>query len=158
MDLVVPDKSKSIQQGAIEPWTKAHYRSHLAGLKRAAKTSGIPLDVAWENLNDQEKQIIMDGDGGLRRHPRVLPVARAQEIQGARPGVPEPVPRVSDVPGLRRRRLRREARDVKIGGRTIDHVSSDTVREAEQFFKRAGADGEGTRPSATRCCAKFSSG
>src|SRR5262249_59687532 len=36
MDLVVPDPSKSIQQGAIEPWSKPHYRAHLAELKRAA--------------------------------------------------------------------------------------------------------------------------
>ncbi len=32
-------------------------------------------------------------------------------------------------------RLRREARDVKVGGRTIDQVSSDTVREAQQFLE-----------------------
>ena len=31
-------------------------------------------------------------------------------------------------------RLRREARDIRVGGRTIDQVSSDTVREAEQFL------------------------
>ena len=37
MDLVVPDPSKSIQQGAIEPWSKPHYRAQLAELKRAAK-------------------------------------------------------------------------------------------------------------------------
>ena len=37
MNLVVPDPSKSIQQGAIEPWTKPHYRAQLAELKRAAK-------------------------------------------------------------------------------------------------------------------------
>src|SRR5262249_53117037 len=45
MDLVVPDKTRSIQQGAIEPWTKTHYRGQLAALKRAARTAGIRLDV-----------------------------------------------------------------------------------------------------------------
>src|SRR4029078_2384785 len=135
MDLVVPDKSKSIQQGAIEPWTKAHYRSHLAGLKRAAKTSGIPLDVAWENLNEQEIRIIMEGDGGdydgirgffrwLERkkykvHVRVF-------LSRYRGYLPCP-----DCCGAR---LRREARDVRVGGRTIDVVSALTVREAQQFF------------------------
>ena len=39
----------------------------------------------------------------LRGHPRLLPLARAQEIQGARPRVPEPLPRLPDLPGLRRR-------------------------------------------------------
>ena len=29
MKLVVPDETKSIAQGAIEPWSKPHYRSHL---------------------------------------------------------------------------------------------------------------------------------
>ena len=33
-------------------------------------------------------------------------------------------------------RLRREARDVRVGGRTIDQVSADTVREAERFCAR----------------------
>ncbi len=34
----------------------------------------------------------------VRGHPRVLPVAGAQEVQGARPRVPEPLPRIPDVP------------------------------------------------------------
>src|SRR5438132_3988834 len=63
MDLVVPDKTKTLQQGAIEPWTKAHYRSQMAGLKRAAKTLGIPVDVPWNNLTDEEKRIVVGGDG-----------------------------------------------------------------------------------------------
>src|SRR5688572_21582184 len=36
MNLVVPDTSKSIAQNAIEPWSKPHYRTELAQLKRVA--------------------------------------------------------------------------------------------------------------------------
>ena len=36
IDLVVPDPSQSINDNAIEPWSKPHYRSNLAELKRAA--------------------------------------------------------------------------------------------------------------------------
>ena len=42
MTLVVPDPTKSIRQGAIEPWTKPHYRSELAELKREAQAAGHP--------------------------------------------------------------------------------------------------------------------
>ena len=42
MDLVVPDPAKSIQQGAIEPWSKPHYRAQLAELKRAAQEAEDP--------------------------------------------------------------------------------------------------------------------
>ena len=37
MDLVVPDPRNRSTQGAIEPWSKPHYRSQLAELKRAAR-------------------------------------------------------------------------------------------------------------------------
>ena len=104
MDLVVPDPSKSINQGAIEPWSKPHYRAQLAELKRAAAKTGIRLDVPWAELTDEEKRFVVEGDGdGLRGHPRVLPLARAEEIQGARPRVPQPLSRLSDLSGLRRR-------------------------------------------------------
>ena len=63
LELVVPDQAKSINQGAIEPWTKPHYRSQLAELKRAAKASGVRLDVPWRDLTPEEIAFVMDGDG-----------------------------------------------------------------------------------------------
>src|SRR5512141_1911712 len=63
MDLVVPDPSKSIAQNAIEPWSKPHYRTQLAELKRAAKSRGLRLDVPWSQLSDEERRFVIDGDG-----------------------------------------------------------------------------------------------
>jgi len=135
LDLVVPDKSKSIQQGAIEPWTKAHYRSHLAGLKRAAKTSGIRLDVSWEQLDEREKAIVVDGDG--RDYDGVRGFFRWLERKKYKVHVRVFLSRYRGYltcPDCAGARLRREARDVRVGERTIDLVSADTVREAERFF------------------------
>jgi excinuclease ABC subunit A len=64
MDLVVPDRSKSINQNAIEPWSKPHYRAQLAELKRAAKAPGLRLDEPWSQLRDDEKRFVIEGDGG----------------------------------------------------------------------------------------------
>ena len=64
MDLVVPDPSKSINQNAIEPWSKPHYRAQLAELKRAAKAADLRLDVPWSELTDDEKRFV---DRGRRR-------------------------------------------------------------------------------------------
>jgi excinuclease ABC subunit A len=63
MDLVVPDRSKSIQQNAIEPWSKPHYRAQLADLKRAAKARSVRLDVPWSELSDEEKRFVIEGNG-----------------------------------------------------------------------------------------------
>src|SRR5947209_4573215 len=61
MDLVVPDATKSINQGAIEPWSKPHYRAQLAELKRAARKYKIRLDVPWAELTPAEKGLVIEG-------------------------------------------------------------------------------------------------
>src|SRR5438445_2297685 len=62
LDLVIPDKSKTLNQGAIEPWTKPKYRPLFTELRRVAKVHGIPLDVPWEELEADHRQIILEGD------------------------------------------------------------------------------------------------
>src|SRR5262245_18930407 len=63
MDLVVPDASRSINQGAIEPWSKPHYRAQLAELKRAARKNTIRLDVPWSELTAEERTFVIEGNG-----------------------------------------------------------------------------------------------
>ena len=134
-DLVVPDQQKSINQGAIEPWTKPHYRSHLADLKRAAKSGKVRLDVPWRDLTPEEIAFVMDGDGddfeGVRGFFRWL------ERKKYKVHVRVFLSRYRGYltcPDCSGTRLRREARDVHVGGVTIDKASGRTVREAEKFF------------------------
>jgi excinuclease ABC subunit A len=135
LDLVVPDPSKSVQQGAIEPWTKTHYRAQLAELKRAAKPAGVSMDIPWRDLNDEEKRFIVEGDGkgydGIRGFFRWLDRKKYKVHVRVFLSRYRGYLTCPDCGGAR---LRREARDVKVGGRTIDRVSSDTVREAQQFL------------------------
>src|SRR5262249_8352020 len=62
LNLVIPDKEKSLQQGAIEPWTKPRYRAVLAELKRFAKQKEIPIDVPYRSLSPVQKDLIYQGD------------------------------------------------------------------------------------------------
>src|SRR6185295_6497011 len=41
MNLVIPDKSLTLNQGAIEPWTKPRYRAYLAEFKKNSRQFGI---------------------------------------------------------------------------------------------------------------------
>ena len=134
MALVVPDPSKSINQGAIEPWSKPHYRAQLAELKRAARRAAIRLDVPWTSLTDAERTFVIEGDGaydGIRGFFRWL------ERKKYKVHVRVFLSRYRGYlacPDCGGARLRREARDIRVGGRTIDAVSALTVREAQQFF------------------------
>ena len=134
MELVVPDPSRSIAQGAIEPWSKPHYRAQLTELKKAAKGAGARLDVPWSDLTDDERRFVIEGDGdyeGVRGFFRWL------ERKKYKVHVRVFLSRYRGYlacPDCGGARLRREARHVRVGGKTIDAVSALTVREAQQFF------------------------
>ncbi|HWK10586.1 MAG TPA: hypothetical protein VNR64_11070, partial [Vicinamibacterales bacterium] len=138
MDLVVPDQSKSIQQGAIEPWSKPHYRAQLAELKRVARKR-VRLDVPWSSLTAEEKRFVIEGDSGQAtgEWEGVKGFFRWLERKKYKVHVRVFLSRYRGYltcPECNGARLRREARDVRVGDRTIDAVCALTVREADQFF------------------------
>ena len=136
LDLVVPDPTLSINQGAIEPWTKPHYKSCLTLLKRAAKTAEVRLDVPWRDLTDDERRFVVDGRGGSD-YEGVSGFFRRLERKKYKVHVRVFLSRYrgyltcTECGGTR---LRREARDVRVGGATIDAVCALTVKAAAAFF------------------------
>ena len=135
LDLVIPDKLKSLADGAIEPWTKPKYRPLFTDLKRYAKAAGIPLDMAWIDLAEEHKNLVLNGEGkflGVRGffshlerkkyklHVRVF-LSRYRGYSTC-----------SDCNGSR---LRMEARQVKIQGKNLCQICSLTVEDAQKFFE-----------------------
>ncbi|HXZ80779.1 MAG TPA: excinuclease ABC subunit UvrA [Terriglobales bacterium] len=134
LDLVIPDKTLTLSQGAIEPWTKPKYKPFYKELKKYAKQVSIPVDVPWSELSAEHRQIIVDGDEefwGVRGffehlerkkyklHVRVfLSRYRGYSICTTCGGA----------------RLRPEARLVKVAGKDICDICQMTVEEAAQFF------------------------
>jgi excinuclease ABC subunit A len=60
-DLVVPDPTKTIRQGAIAPWNTPAYRHEYEELLALADDYDVPLDVPFSQLNDAARQRIYDG-------------------------------------------------------------------------------------------------
>ncbi len=140
MDLVVPDPTRSIRQDAIEPWSKPHYRTKLADLKRAARAKRVRLDVPWEELTDAERTFVVDGDGG---YEGIRGFFRWLERKKYKVHVRVFLSRYRSYltcPECHGARLRREARDVVVGARTIDVVCALTVREVSEFFDQLVLD------------------
>jgi len=134
MDLVVPDQALSVNDGAIEPWTKPHYRTSLTSLRRAAKDADIRLDVPWRDLTAAERKFIVDGGDGydgvagfFRRLERKKYKVHVRVFLSRYRGY-------QTCPECGGSRLRREARDVRVGAQTIDAVCALTVHEAQRFF------------------------
>jgi len=134
LDLVIPNPSLTLNQGALEPWTKPKYRSLFTDLKRFARETDIPMDVPWNELDREQQQQIIQGEGrflGVRGffnylerkkyklHVRVfLSRYRGYSVCSTCSGA----------------RLRVEARQVKINGKNICDVCCMTVEAAAKFF------------------------
>lgn len=62
MDLVVPDRKKSIEEGAIAPWNSPAYEHHLDELLDVAEELGVPTDVPFSKLGKRQQGILIEGD------------------------------------------------------------------------------------------------
>ena len=65
-DLVIPNPDISISDGAIEPFTKPSYRFQLRKLKDFAERNNIDINTPFSRLNDDAKELIMNGDKTYR--------------------------------------------------------------------------------------------
>jgi len=68
LELIVPNRHKSLREGAIAPWTVSPYEEALAGLLAVADEVGIPVDTAVRNLTDAQWELIRNGVPGTEYH------------------------------------------------------------------------------------------
>jgi len=134
MDKVIPNKSLTLAQGAINPFTKPAYMEGYDYLAAEAKKRKIPLDVPWQQLKPEQKAFIIDGGGefdGIRGffdwletkkykvHVRVM----LAKYRGYYP-----------CPDCLGSRLRREALNVHIQGKNILDLGEMPVSDLVAFF------------------------
>jgi excinuclease ABC subunit A len=65
-ELIVPDPTLSISEGALEPWTKAASMYHRRLLEAVAEANGIDVDVPWQDLPRGDRRLLLEGTGGQR--------------------------------------------------------------------------------------------
>jgi excinuclease ABC subunit A len=127
LDLVVPDKSKTIMDGAIEPWTKPRYRVYLNEFKKRARNN-VRLNVPFRNLTPEERTYVINAAREFfdyletkkyKLHVRVfLSRYRGYTI----------------CPDCEGSRLRSEARNVYVNDKNIADVGRMTIQECANFF------------------------
>ncbi len=136
LDRVIPDKSKSLAEGVIDPWTKPRYRQLAVEMRSYAKSKGIPLDVPWRDLTAAQRNAIVEGDR-KEDFPGVKGFFAWLERKKYKLHVRVFLSRYrgyATCPDCGGTRLRSEARAVKIAGRSITEVCQMTVKEARPFF------------------------
>jgi excinuclease ABC subunit A len=128
MDRVIPDKGLSLDDGAIDPWTKPKYRSWLGNFRKSAGKK-VRFDVPYCDLKESERAAI---DDFMRRfwdhlegkkykvHVRVF----LSRYRG-----------YALCPDCKGARLRKEALYVTVGGKNLAEVVRMNIAEAYAFFE-----------------------
>ncbi|WP_290078226.1 excinuclease ABC subunit UvrA [Lactobacillus taiwanensis] len=63
-DLVIPNKDKTLAEGALVPWANSKY--YTAMLEQACKALKIPLDKPYKKLTKRQKDLILNGSKGKK--------------------------------------------------------------------------------------------
>ena len=144
-DLVVPDPSMSIAEGAVKPWTTRSARWELRQLKKFCQRKGISTEVPFAELSEEHRRLVLDGEGSYRdgdyfgvrgwfrwlegksykMHVRVF-LARYRRYVTC-----------DDCQGTR---LRPQGLNFRIAGRNIAEINRMSVAHAHAYFRSLALD------------------
>ncbi|HXG58181.1 MAG TPA: excinuclease ABC subunit UvrA [Thermoanaerobaculia bacterium] len=150
---IVPDPSKSIEEGAIAIWKEGSGNWRVKQIHTLAKHYRFKLDTAWAKLPEKARNCILYGSEDKIRFEfqtnesayhytsefeGVVPMLMRRYLESDSDEVREEIERFmtpATCPECRGRRLKPEALSVTVAGRTIDRVVALQLREAETFFR-----------------------
>lgn len=67
-DLVVPDPSKSLREGALAPWNPISSNYYPTMLEQAMASFGVDMDTPFEALTEEERDLVLYGSGDREFH------------------------------------------------------------------------------------------
>ena len=65
-DLIVPDPSLTLRQGAVRPWARSWRRVFWPRLEKLSRERGVPLNVPWSKMSAEHRRLILEGGDGFR--------------------------------------------------------------------------------------------
>ena len=68
LDLVIPDRSKTLREGALAPWNPISSNYYPAMLEQAMVSFGIDMDTPFDDLTEEEQNLILYGSGEREFH------------------------------------------------------------------------------------------
>ncbi|MBI3950800.1 MAG: excinuclease ABC subunit UvrA, partial [Acidobacteria bacterium] len=134
MDLVIPNKALSLEEGTVDPFTKPQFYWAQEEVLKFCRERGIPTDVPFAELAKEQQRLIMNGSGsymGIRGffdhleskkykvHVRVF----LSKYRG-----------YATCPVCQGARVKAEALDVRVGGKTLPDICAMSISSCAEFF------------------------
>ncbi|GIO07293.1 UvrABC system protein A [Brevibacillus reuszeri] len=152
-DMVVPDGTKTLNDGAIGAWEPKSSTYYQQLLESACRHFGIRMDVPFEELTAEQAQILMYGSSGEKIQFRyenefgqvreavvpfegVIPNLQRRHLETSSDYIREQIEGFMSqkpCPVCKGHRLRQESLAVKVGDRSISELTTLSILDAHQF-------------------------
>jgi len=155
-DMIVPDGSKTIKDGAIVAVSSNPGSFFMCQLKVLLERRGYSFDTVWNELPAELRELILHGAEGERlsfeyenlfgevkthftAYEGVLPMLARRHRESTSDSMREEIERYmtsKPCPVCHGARLKKESLAVKVGGKNIQEVTHLTVGESQRFFQQ----------------------
>jgi excinuclease ABC subunit A len=128
--LIVPDPSRSLAKGALDPWTKPRYEGRRRLLRETARARGIDLDIPWREIPPRDRQFLLRNKGG--RYVGMFPFLERLEEKRYKQYIRvflRQYQLAKTCPTCAGTRLKPESLAVRVAGKTIAEVAALTAAD-----------------------------
>ncbi|MFL2060820.1 excinuclease ABC subunit UvrA [Marinilactibacillus psychrotolerans] len=164
LDLVIPDDSLSIDDGAIIPWNPISSNYYPQMLSQACETFGIKTDIPFKDLSEEDKEIILNGSGDRKFHFHYKnDFGNVRDTMIPFEGILNNITRryketssdftrnqmlqymtELECPVCKGKRLNRQALSVKVLGKDIGEINQLSIEDAYSFFEEMNLSSRNT--------------
>jgi excinuclease ABC subunit A len=153
--LVVPDRTLSLEEGAVEPWSKNFSNYYFSALDGVAQHYGFKTTTPWNKLKKEHRDVILYGSGdeeiktvyendrttwtNTKAFEGVIPNLQRRFLETDSDSVREELSKYqSSAPceACNGDRLKPEALAVKIDAKTISDITAYSIGEALEWFAK----------------------
>jgi excinuclease ABC subunit A len=149
---IVPDPSKSVEEGAIALWKEGSEHWRLRQIQTLAKHYKFKLDTPWSKLPEKARNCILYGSEEKLRfefqgsestyqysgtYEGIVPMLKRRYHESDSDDIREEIERFmtpNKCPECNGRRLKPEALSVTVAGKTIDQIVAQQLKDAVVFF------------------------
>lgn len=135
-DLVIPDKSLSVYEGAIAPWRSETMRKWLTPLLKHGIEFDFPIHRPFEELTEDEKAILWTGNEYFKGIDQFFKFLESKTHKIQYRVMLSRYRGRTDCPECKGTRLRQDASYVKISGKSITDIVLMSVEKVHEFFDR----------------------
>ena len=133
-DKIVPDRSLSLERGAVEPWTKPLSRGLQREMLAEARKRGVPTNVPFRDLAPEARRFILDGGDGYHGVKGFFEWLQSRKYKIQVRVLLARYRKYVACPSCGKTRLNPKALGVRVAGIGIGEFVRMTVREASDFL------------------------